>query len=236
MSAISAFRDWLASQPDAPGLGACEPTATGPLAPLFAVFDGQTDGPALLEHHHLLSRAEAETEKTMMDALAADEGWPDTWWSAHWHPFGSDGAGQLLVVDDRDGRVLEFLHDDDARPEHGDSLEAWFARIVAEIEAGERLYDPDCGVVSPAYREEHRAARQRFRAGPARFGAATPGEKLKLELKKVTLVLVPTFAVLGVGMAFDLGAGPTSIAATATALVMTGVGTWLGWIEWDPVH
>ncbi len=111
----------------------------GVLGPLLSRWNGQLpEDVAFYEGFYLLDREGVAREKAMMDQLAADERWPDTWWSRDWVPFGTDLAGQLLVVDCRSGRVIEFLHDDDARPEHGESLAAFLAAYADALEAGER--------------------------------------------------------------------------------------------------
>ena len=50
-----------------------------------------------------------------MDKLAKDEAWEPSWWSPSWFPFAGDHAGQLLVVDEQSGEVIEFMHDDAAQ-------------------------------------------------------------------------------------------------------------------------
>jgi hypothetical protein len=101
-----------------------------------------------------------------MEQLALDEGWDEAWWSPEWFPFASDGAGQLLVVDER-GRVLEFLHDDDARPVLAASLEAYLVAVLESLERGRLVVDPDYGLVEPGFRERL-AARAAERAPPPR--------------------------------------------------------------------
>ncbi len=91
------------------------PDATGALADFHRVVDGCVDGVSF-EAFELLDIAEAAAERATTDRVAVDEAWPTTWWSPTWHPFASDRAGQLLVVDADTGRVLAFLHDDDGRP------------------------------------------------------------------------------------------------------------------------
>jgi hypothetical protein len=132
-----------------------------PLRALYRFADGQEGSHGLFDHHHFLTAADARDEKLSMDQLARDEGWPETWWSERWHPFASDGAGQLLVVDADEGAVLEFLHDDDARPILARSLDAFLARFVESLDAGERVWDEEMGIVEVAARAEHRAARAR---------------------------------------------------------------------------
>lgn len=110
-----------------------------PLHALHARWDGQRGGVPFYDRFTLLGVEEAAAERAMMDEVATDNEWPASWWSTDWRPFGADGMGQLLVVDVRDGRVLEFLHDDDARPVVAESLEAFFTTYAKQLESGERI-------------------------------------------------------------------------------------------------
>ncbi|MCB9679488.1 MAG: SMI1/KNR4 family protein [Alphaproteobacteria bacterium] len=173
--------------------------------------------------HRFLPLEEARAEKRAMDQLALDEGWEASWWSPDWHPFASDFAGQLLVVDAPTGRVLEFLHDDEARPEIAPDLDRLIERIWTALHAGTHVYDPQFGIGTPDEIAAYHAARASY-AHRAPKGSARPNLAL-------VLMLIPTFGVLALGMALDLGPGPTSIAAGGVALILTGVFWRIGWIE-----
>jgi hypothetical protein len=217
---------WLeANAASPPRFGPPIPEASGPLAPLYRGFNGQLDGPPLVGAHRFMSLDEALAEKRMMDELAAKEGWEAGWWSPDWHPFASDLAGQLLVVDAPTGKVLEFVHDDEGRPEIAPDLDRLITRIWTALNAGKVLYDPEFGIgTAEEIARYHEAAARRPAQAPKPEGRPHAA---------LALGLIPTFATLGVGIALDLGAGPTAIAATAVALAMTGVGWWLGWVVYD---
>ena len=149
--------------------------ATGPLAPLLRLADGQALGRGLFERFRLLSSEGCVQQKTMMDELARTENWEPSWWSSDWHPFAEDIAGGLLVLDAKTGEVIEFLHDDEARPLHGSSLEDWLTKFVARLESGELVYDEKIGVVEhdfraklAAYEEAKRVAQAPLEAKAAR--------------------------------------------------------------------
>ena len=165
--------------------------ASGPLADFHRVADGGLEEDPTFGSFTLLGVDEAAAEKRMMDQLAIDEAWEKSWWSPTWHPFGSDRCGQLLVVDADSGRVIEFLHDDDARPEHAVSLAAWFADIAARLDDGRLVVDLKRGVQSP----EDIAADLAFAAARAAREAAT-AQAVVAEMRRAK-----TMAVVGAGIA-----------------------------------
>ena len=133
--------------------------ASGPLAPLHQLANGQALDRAIFERFHLLSAEGCTAQKTMLDGLAKKESWPATWWSLDWHPFAEDITGGLLVLDAKTGEVIEFLHDDDARPLLGTSLEDWLSKFVARLESGALIYDAKVGVVERDFHEKLAAQR-----------------------------------------------------------------------------
>lgn len=133
---------------------------SGPLAPIYALGDGQAGPTGLFDQYRFLAHDEARREKAAMDRLARDEGWEDGWWSARWHPFASDGAGQLLLVDEDSDAVIEFLHDDDARPELAPSAEAFVVSFVETLEDGRRTWDDRMGIVQVSELERAASARR----------------------------------------------------------------------------
>jgi hypothetical protein len=128
--------------------------ATGPTAAFHRVADGTVAGAPHFERFELMSFADSTGEKAMMDKLAKDEAWEPSWWSPSWFPFAGDHAGQLLVVDGGSGEVIEFMHDDEARPLVAPSLEAYFATVATRLEAGELIHDVRHGIIDPALREK----------------------------------------------------------------------------------
>lgn len=160
-----------------------------PLRLLYRVADGQVGPSALFDGYRFLTLADARAEKAMMDRLAKDEGWDEAWWSARWHPFASDGMGQLLVVDDE--AVIEFLHDDDPRPVLARSVEDYLEDFVTSLETGERVFDAKIGVVEVAQLERQHA----YEAERAARDAAA-----KRTSRRVTVVMIVASAVLALVM------------------------------------
>ncbi|MDP2345715.1 MAG: SMI1/KNR4 family protein [Deltaproteobacteria bacterium] len=197
-------------------------SATGPLAALYSVADGQGTTGALFEHFEFLSREDAEAEKTMMDQLARDDDWPVEWWDPAWFPFASDRSGQLLVVHAATGHVVEFVHDDPDRPVLATSLPAFFAGLRAKLEAGLLVYDVNLGLVSPAALAADTARRAKLNPPAPATGAGLTsghdelavlvrerGEELSPSMKAVVATTRAWLGVFGVGGvigAFALGA------------------------------
>lgn len=118
------------------------------LLALCAEVDGQSQGGvAALDSFELMTRDECQGEKERMDELADEEEWPQSWWSRRWYPFGSDNAGQLLCVHMDTQEVIEFLHDDDARPVRAPELATFLDDFVTSLEEGERVYAPGYGII-----------------------------------------------------------------------------------------
>lgn len=143
-----------------------------PLRELLAAVDGQEPGEPILDMHELLGIDDMRREKAMMDELAREEEWDEGWWSERWYPFGADGLGQLLVLDAESGAVIEFLHDDDPRPELASSLEEYFRELVDSLESGERIWDSRVGVTTPRDQESLNAAGAKWQAQVEAVGRA----------------------------------------------------------------
>jgi len=224
-SAARTLADWLEQNVEVPPrFGPPVPGASGPLAALYRAFDGQLDGPPLIGAHRILALDQARAEKQSMDSLASSEAWEDAWWSPDWYPFASDWTGQLLVVDAKSGRVIEFIHDDDARPEIAPDLDRLFTRIWTALKAGDVVYDPRFGIGTPDEITAYHAARARLAENrPAPRPEGRPGATL-------ALVGIPMCGVFALGLYLELDAGDTALGTTAVALVMTAVGYKLGWV------
>jgi hypothetical protein len=222
------FAGWLDAHAAAPPtLSPAVPDATGPLAPLYRGMGGQLDGPPLLERYRILTPDDADAEKAAMDRLARDEAWDVDWWNPAWHPFATDDAGQLLVVDEPTGRVLEFLHDDHARPELAPDLDTLFTRIVSDLKAGTHVYDADFGIGTPEAHAHRRAERARFTPPPPRR-EGRPNAAM-------VLIGVPSLAFFAIGVTLQLGADVTAIGTVVVASTLTAVGWKLGWgVHDDP--
>lgn len=138
-SAMDRIERWFAEHVDPGYFQPGRADGVEPLHALHARWDGQRGDVPFYDGFTLLGVDEAAAERAMMDKLARDEDWSESWWSPHWQPFGADGMGQLLVVDVLGGQVLEFLHDDETRPLVAESLEAFFTTYATQLETGERI-------------------------------------------------------------------------------------------------
>ena len=93
---------------------------------------------------------------------------PEGYWvEPHWLAIASDGAGQHLMVDDKDGRVLAVAHDDDHVDVVAPSIEAWLEHLIDGHAAGTVVWDEVFGLVDAsrlaaihAARRAHEARRQ----------------------------------------------------------------------------
>lgn len=165
-SAMDRIERWFAEHVEAHYFADGRADGIGPIAALHARWDGQRGDVHFYDGFELLGVDEAASERARMDKLALEEDWPSTWWSTDWQPFGADGMGQLLVVDVSTGEVLEFLHDDDARPDHAESLEVFLTTYAAQLESGERvlkdgyIFDPVEQAAMEARLEAQRQARK----------------------------------------------------------------------------
>jgi cell wall assembly regulator SMI1 len=154
------FDAWLTSHSEGhavfrPG----NPDATGPTALVHQLADGQVSSVDVFDGgYELLSFQEAREEKSMMDELAKLRGWDSSWWSPAWFPFASDGAGQLLLIEEASARVIQFVHDDEGRSVLANSLDEFVAQTLERLERGTLAFDPERGVYDPELR---RLARQR---------------------------------------------------------------------------
>ena len=216
---------WFASSggSDAPTFGPGRADAVGPLAELFRTVDGQLSGGPIFAYFELLSYTDAQAEKSMMDDLARDESWEDSWWHRSWHPFAADGAGQLLVVDERDGRVIEFLHDDECRQVLAETLGAYAADIASRLEGGALVYDAGVGVISPDELANYRAQQAARPLRSASEGAHPTAGLL--------IVLTMLFGWVAIGIALELGDTIVPIGALVVGVATALVLSWMGWIK-----
>ncbi len=93
----------------------------------FTWHDGQ-NGPSSIgpsANHQLIGVAESMKAWTFLQ----EEG--NRPWKSTWLPIMENGAGDYVVCDRADGKLLVYYHDDKKRPKLATSLAAW-ARAVAE--------------------------------------------------------------------------------------------------------
>lgn len=80
-----------------------------------------------------------------------------TWWYQAWIPIVTSDQGDYFCLDTdppdpkRYGQVLLFLQNRPERPLIAESLEAWFDRIMRDIESGLYKYDPEAGFNGEAF-------------------------------------------------------------------------------------
>jgi cell wall assembly regulator SMI1 len=118
----------------------------------LAKHDGQRSSTGPFEWP-LETLVQAMSTKTMLDGMIpefdgyelpirADDGVLARWWHDRWFPIAGDGAGNHLSIDLDPapggivGQVIEYRHDDGARPLVAPSLSAWFDLTADRIESG----------------------------------------------------------------------------------------------------
>lgn len=154
-----AFAAWFAAHTPV-RFGAGRGDVDGPLSSWFALVDGQ-EGAAVFDGGFTVMGADdASRDKAMLDTLAQREQWPSSWWSTAWFPFASDGAGQVLALDATSGEIIEFIHDDDARPLRAPSLAALLADTHHALEAGTLVFDVRVGVVDAQQQQRWQQQRE----------------------------------------------------------------------------
>ncbi len=79
------------------------------------------------------------------------------WWYSAWIPIVASDTGDYFCLDtdpsepERHGQVLLFLQNRSERPLIAGSLEAWFDRILRDLESGLYHYDPEQGFNGEAF-------------------------------------------------------------------------------------
>ncbi|MDQ2646846.1 MAG: hypothetical protein M3020_23785 [Myxococcota bacterium] len=96
---------------------------------------------------------------------------PEGYWvEPHWLAIASDGAGQHIMIDDHDGRVLAVAHDDEHVGVLAASPEAWLTKLLDEHAAGAVVWQETFGLIGKKelakLREAQRARAQRAHARP----------------------------------------------------------------------
>ena len=80
-----------------------------------------------------------------------------TWWHSAWIPIISSDHGDYFCLDTdppdpmRYGQVLLFLQNRPERSLVGSSLDAWFDRIMRDLDSGQYLYDQEAGFNGEAF-------------------------------------------------------------------------------------
>jgi len=139
----------LVLKPGSPDAWAASSVGTrftgGHAARWFSACDGQEGDEPFADAHALCSLPEAIAAMQIADDLRAA---PDGYWvEPHWLAIASDGAGQHLMIDDRDGRVLAVAHDDDHIKVIAPSVEAWLAGLIDGVARGTVVHDEVFGLI-----------------------------------------------------------------------------------------
>lgn len=157
----------------------------------YAATDGQANRLPAVDTHTFCSLSEARRVLEIADAIRAE---PDGYWvEPHWLAIAADGAGQHLMIDDRDGRVLSVAHDDDHIDVLAESPEAWLASLQRDLDEGVLVVDATFGLIDAAELAGIEARRE------ARRARDEPGPlplKHKIGLTVCLLVIVVFMAAL----------------------------------------
>jgi hypothetical protein len=135
-----------------PAAGGFAPLATrftgGHAARWFAACDGQEGELPFADAHALTSLEEAIAAMEIADDIRRH---PEGYWvEPHWLAIASDGAGQHLMVDDHDGRVLAVAHDDDHVDVVAPSIEAWLGGLLEGHARGTVVWNETFGLIETA--------------------------------------------------------------------------------------
>lgn len=132
----------------------------GPVRELYLRADGQEpDAFALFPHYGFHSLEEASGQWRLMRSwklrllswapAEGDPGVRDRWWHPRWIPIGSNGSGDLLVVDRSpavsglDGQIVEFVHDDTGRTRIAPGMTELLESLRADVESGLLVPHPE---------------------------------------------------------------------------------------------
>jgi hypothetical protein len=142
----------LVLKPGSPGAWASSSIGTrftgGHAARWFSACDGQEGDEPFADAHALCSLEEAVAAMQIADDIRREpEG---SWVEPHWLAIASDGAGQHLMIDDRDGRVLAVAHDDDHVDVVAPSVEAWLAGLLEGHARGTIVWNETFGLIDTA--------------------------------------------------------------------------------------
>ena len=134
----------------------------------FAATDGQANTlPAFLAHS-FCSLDEARDALRIADDIRAEA--DRCWVEPEWLAIAGDGAGQHIMIDDRDGRVLRVAHDDDYIDVLAPSPEAWIASLLRDLDEGVLAWDETFGLIETEelarIRAHHEKVAARQQPGP----------------------------------------------------------------------
>lgn len=152
----------------------------------FEACDGQETAYSFYDAHRLMSLKDAGEAMRIADDIRAE---PDGYWvESHWLAVAGDGAGQHIMIDDRDGRVLAVAHDDDNVAVLAESPEAWLQGLLDGLDDGSIQWDRTFGLIETKVLDDVAAYKQ-AQAARKRQAELAPTQRRGLML---TLVLAMT--------------------------------------------
>ncbi|CAN5279453.1 hypothetical protein BH09MYX1_BH09MYX1_02990 [soil metagenome] len=110
---------------------------------LLRWHDGQSEGNAIgsSTNERLMPISEMIAEHAFLEGKALAP------WKASWLPIMSNGAGDHVVYDRANGRLVRYYHDDEDRPKAAPSLAAWALEVAKGWEGASASVKP---VAAPA--------------------------------------------------------------------------------------
>lgn len=161
----------------------------GHAARWFAVTDGQRGDAPFADAHALCSLAEALQASEVADRLRSEDA--DGYWvEPHWLAIASDGAGQHIMLDDRDGRILAVAHDDDHVEVIASSPEAWLESLLDGHANGSVVWDEVFGLVDAEELARVHDAQRAHASRVARSARIPTKHKIGLGVTTGTVVLL----------------------------------------------
>ncbi len=165
----------------------------GHAARWFATIDGQRGDDPFADGHALCSLAYALDAAKIADEIRSG---PEGYWvDARWLAIASDGAGQHVMIDDRDGRVLAVAHDDDHVRELASSPEAWLKMLIDGHAAGSIVWDDVFGLVEAEKLEDVREHQRAQSARSQQRAQISTKHKIGLVMTAVVIVAIVLVAV-----------------------------------------
>lgn len=151
----------------------------GPARRWFAATNGQSDSSPAVYSYTFCPLDEALVAVETTDALRAE---PEGYWvEPHWIAIAHDGAGQYIMIDDLDGRVLMVAHDDDEVDVLAESPESWLQELIGGCASGTLVWDAVFGLTdADELAEVHRYQTAHRKVNADR--ALSPADKVKVGL------------------------------------------------------
>ncbi|MBM9576476.1 SMI1/KNR4 family protein [Leptospira sp. 201903070] len=120
------------------------------LRELYSLADGQYEGIPLFEIFYFMPAKLCLETKHEMDTLAKEESWTEGTWNSNWFPFAEDLSGDYLVVDNRSGKIFQYVHDDAPILLNSISLENFLEEFAQKLERNIFIFTEDVGIIDKA--------------------------------------------------------------------------------------